>query len=135
MLLVLLICNVLILGTLHSSICLAQSKDQESAATLSGPRKHLATIIFSGLGGAILGLSTLSFYGRPQDKLNNIGIGFAVGVIAGTGYVTYKMASKPRDFYGKDIPFDESRQVSTRDRLGVQTTEFVVPPIGWTFEF
>ena len=41
----------------------------------------LATILFAGLGGSILGLSTLSFYGRPQDKLQNIAIGFAVGVI------------------------------------------------------
>jgi len=59
----------------------------------SGPRRQLATILFAGLGGAILGLSTLSFYGRPQDNLGNIGIGFAAGVIAGTIYVTYKSAT------------------------------------------
>lgn len=65
----------------------------------SGPKKQLATIIFSGLGGAVLGLSTLSFYGRPQDKLNNIAIGFAIGVIGGTMYTTYQAATKPRSFY------------------------------------
>jgi hypothetical protein len=59
----------------------------------SGPRRQLATILFAGLGGAILGLSTLSFYGRPQDNLGNIGLGFAVGVIGGTIYVTYKSAT------------------------------------------
>jgi len=59
----------------------------------SGPRRQLATILFAGLGGAILGLSTLSFYGRPQDYLGNIGLGFAVGVIGGTVYVTYKSAT------------------------------------------
>jgi len=59
----------------------------------SGPRRQLATILFAGLGGAILGLSTLSFYGRPQDNLGNIGLGFAAGVIAGTIYVTYKSAT------------------------------------------
>lgn len=59
----------------------------------SGPRRQLATILFAGLGGAIVGLSTLSFYGRPQDYLGNIGLGFAVGVIAGTIYVTYKSAT------------------------------------------
>lgn len=58
-----------------------------------GPRRQLATILFAGLGGAILGLSTLSFYGRPQDNLGNIGLGFAAGVIAGTIYVTYKSAT------------------------------------------
>jgi hypothetical protein len=65
-----------------------------------GPRRQLATIIFAGLGGAVLGLSTLSFYGRPQDQLANIAIGFAGGVIVGTTYVTYKAATNPAEFYG-----------------------------------
>jgi hypothetical protein len=67
----------------------------------AGPRRQLATIIFAGLGGAVLGLSTLSFYGRPQDKLSNIAIGFAVGVIGGTVYVTYNAATNPQEFYGR----------------------------------
>ncbi|MCB0411058.1 MAG: hypothetical protein KDD22_00935 [Bdellovibrionales bacterium] len=67
-----------------------------------GPRKQLATIIFAGLAGAILGLSTLSFYGRPQDYLSNIAIGFAVGVIIGTSYTTYQAATKPHEFYNSE---------------------------------
>ena len=55
----------------------AQGVNQAQPA-MSGPRKQLATIIFAGLGGAILGLSTLSFYGRPQDHLENIALGFVV---------------------------------------------------------
>ena len=74
-----------------------QPKDQKSITV--GPRRQLATIIFAGLAGAILGLSTLSFYGRPQDKLENIGIGLAVGIISGTVYTTYKAATQPRQFY------------------------------------
>ena len=65
----------------------------------SGPREQMAKIIFSGLGGAILGLSTLSFYGRPQDKLANIAIGFALGVMVGTAYVTYRAATLPFETY------------------------------------
>lgn len=89
----------------------AFAQDQTTATTdeatsktrgVGGPRKQLATILFAGLGGSILGLSTLSFYGRPQDKLANIAIGFAVGVIAGTVYVTYKAANNPRELYGID---------------------------------
>ncbi len=72
-----------------------------------GPRKQLATIIYAGLGGAVLGLSTLSFYGRPQDKLANIAIGFAVGVIVGTSVVTYNAATNPDEFYG---PSGDDRQ-------------------------
>lgn len=66
-----------------------------------GPKKQLATIIFAGLGGAVLGLSTLSFYGRPQEKLNNIAIGFAIGVIGGTLYTTYQTATQPRSYYSE----------------------------------
>jgi hypothetical protein len=66
-----------------------------------GPKKQAAIIIFAGLGGAVLGLSTLSFYGRPQDKLANIAIGAAVGIMVGTIYVTYKAATQPSEFYGE----------------------------------
>ena len=64
-----------------------------------GPRKQLATIIFCGLGGAVLGVSTLSFYGRPQERLSNIAVGFALGIIAGAVYTTYRTATKPYDQY------------------------------------
>ena len=77
----------------------------ETAPTSHGTHRHLTNIVFSGLAGAILGLSTLSFYGRPQDRLNNIAVGFAIGTIGGTIYTTYRAAAEPRDFYGlRDQP-------------------------------
>lgn len=88
----------------------------EDSGAPMGPRKQLATIIFAGLAGAILGLSTLSFYGRPQDKLSNIAIGFAVGVIVGTGYTTYKAATRPYQPYGFhelwSEPLEESKELA-----------------------
>lgn len=77
----------------------AQPADESTAKVTGGPRRQVALIIFAGLGGAILGLSTLSFYGRPQDKLSNIAIGFALGIIGGTIFVTYKAAAEPKEFY------------------------------------
>lgn len=92
--------------------------EANSKVSIGGPRRQLATILFAGLGGAILGLSTLSFYGRPQDKLANIAIGFAVGVIAGTAYVTYKAANNPRELYGYDyLPEYEQQQLNNQLRL------------------
>ena len=76
--------------------------DQAQTSAGAGPRKKLATIIFSGLAGAILGLSTLSFYGRPQDRLSNIAVGFAVGIISGTVFTTYQAATQPQDLYAMD---------------------------------
>lgn len=81
----------------HSNQALAQAGGNVSA---QGAKKRINYIVVAGLGGAILGLSTLSFYGRPQDKLSNIAIGFAFGVISGTIMTTYQAAADPKDFYG-----------------------------------
>lgn len=76
-----------------------QSEEGPTAIEKYGPRRQISTIIYMGLAGAVLGLSTLSFYGRPQDKLSNIPIGFGVGVIVGTVYMTYQAAANPDEFY------------------------------------
>lgn len=82
----------------------AQANDKAGQNATQGPRKHLANIVFAGLAGAVLGLSTLSFYGRPQDRLSNIAVGFAIGVIGGTMFSTYKAAAEPREFYSLQDP-------------------------------
>lgn len=109
----------------------AQADGSTSKPPSSGPRKQLATILFMGLGGAVLGLSTLSFYGRPQDRLSNIAIGFAFGVIAGTSYVTYKAATNPQEIYGLQLHDSLGR--------GAGSLAFTKEPApfkaGWTFEF
>jgi hypothetical protein len=76
----------------------AQVNTQMSSSTKIGPKKQLTMIFLAGLGGAVLGLSTLSFYGRPQEHLGNIAIGFAIGVVFGTVYVTYNTATKPKEY-------------------------------------
>lgn len=78
-----------------------------------GPKKQLAVIIFSGLGGAFLGLSTLSFYGRPQDHLQNISTGFAIGIIGGVTYTFYQVTTQPvvrwdRPHIPDRIPMEDS---------------------------
>ena len=97
-------------------VCLIQTSfgsrawaQDSSAATdtpdrqhLSGTRKQIAIIIFSGLAGGVLGLSTLSFYGRPQDHLSNIALGFAVGIITGTIYTTYNAATRPYETFDQE---------------------------------
>lgn len=79
----------------------AQAKTAAPQGAALGPRRQLATIIFAGLAGGVLGLSTLSFYGRPQDKLSNIPLGAAIGIITGVTYTTFKAATQPKDFYSR----------------------------------
>ena len=99
---------------------------------VGGPRRQLATILFAGLGGSILGLSTLSFYGRPQDKLQNIAIGFAIGVIAGTVYVTYKAANNPQELYGQEFLPELERMDQARE---LRVTEPTPLSVSYTFNF
>jgi len=70
-------------------LALAQNSFAQTSSTsgLTGFRRGLATVMFAGLGGAVLGLSTLSFYGEPQDHIGNIWTGLAIGVIGGATYV------------------------------------------------
>jgi hypothetical protein len=112
----------------------ASAAAQGGGAPGAGPRKQLATIVYAGLGGAILGLSTLSFYGRPQDKLSNIAIGFAIGVISGTSYVTYKAASNPAEFYGLKPQIEREMELAAR-ASAVAREAPALAQAGWTWEF
>ena len=81
----------------------AQSQSQSSF------KRTTATILFSSIGGGVLGLSTLSFYGKPQEHTDNITTGVLIGFIAGLSYVLY-------DNYG--MPLSER---STSHPLWTQT--------------
>lgn len=59
----------------------------------------LSIVAGIGLGGAVLGLSTLSFVEEPKDHLKNILIGGAIGVIVGVGLVAWQQASKSKGSY------------------------------------
>lgn len=45
-------------------------------------------------GGAVLGLSTLSFVDKPSKHISNIWTGAAIGVIAGVIFVAYNSAQR-----------------------------------------
>jgi hypothetical protein len=72
------------------SICFAQNLQPASDSFVV--RTKLAKSVFSGLAGAILGLSTLSFYGKPEEHLSNIISGFGIGLVLGAAYITYETA-------------------------------------------
>ncbi|PWU21041.1 MAG: hypothetical protein C5B49_03220 [Bdellovibrio sp.] len=53
----------------------------------AGARRGFATVMLAGLAGAVLGLSTLSFYGKPEEHIGNIYVGLGLGLLGGAGYV------------------------------------------------
>ncbi|MBN1114815.1 MAG: hypothetical protein JXA66_05705, partial [Oligoflexia bacterium] len=60
------------------------------------PKEQMQIILFSGLGGAVLGLSTLSFYSEPQDHLRNIAIGGAVALVGSVVFTTVLAAKESK---------------------------------------
>jgi hypothetical protein len=119
-----------LLSLIMFAVCPAMAAPKDTYTSSSpGPRKQVATIIFAGLAGAVLGLSTLSFYGRPQDKLTNVPVGMAIGIIVGASYTTYKATTSPRDIYGYHEP-EAWKQASTRT-----STPTAVSGVGYTFTF
>jgi hypothetical protein len=67
--------------------------------------------MMSGLGGAVFGVSTLSFYGEPQKHLGNVAIGAAIGLLIGSAYVTSE--SLKEDY----LYTDQSNVFSNRDQI------------------
>lgn len=116
----------------------AGASGQSDVVSKYGPRRQIATIVYMGLAGAVLGLSTLSFYGRPQDKLSNIPLGFGVGVVIGTIYMTYQAATNPQDFYRAEYKYEpdwKSRQdldVTSATDIFIQPEQ---PSVGYTWSF
>ncbi|MBK23398.1 MAG: hypothetical protein CME70_05270 [Halobacteriovorax sp.] len=73
----------------------------------------------TAVGGAVLGLSTLSFVDEPGDHLKNIVVGAAVGIILGVGLVAYMAATKNKNKFEENsllISPDEDVQFATATR-------------------
>jgi len=72
----------------------SQYDEQEnmSVSLAEQTKSDLMIITAAGLGGAVLGLSTLSFAKKPSEKTGNILTGAAIGVILGVVYVAYRQA-------------------------------------------
>lgn len=126
----------LALAAMPTGSAYAQPYEGQTSERSVGPRRQVATIVFAGLAGAILGLSTLSFYGRPQEKMLNIAYGAAVGIIIGASYTTYKAATLPRRYEEGliDKPqtpeiwnVSEASRATPKDTWGVGT--------GWSWSF
>lgn len=79
-------------------------------------KRNVATVFFSTLGGAVLGLSTLSFYGEPQEHTDNITLGAALGMVAGVGYLSYQ-SQKPLSQSYEYSDFNEWDQKNKRASL------------------
>jgi hypothetical protein len=66
-------------------------------------------VVGAGAAGAIIGLSTLSFYQKPKEHWKNITIGGAIGVIVGVGAVAYLQATRSQAIEDEADDEEEAR--------------------------
>ena len=75
---------------------------QQGGDILQETMTDMYIVAGSGLGGAVLGLSTLSFVEEPSEHLKNIIVGGAIGIIIGVGVVAWRQASKSTQLYNNN---------------------------------
>lgn len=57
-------------------------------------KRGAAIVMFSGLAGGVLGLSTLSFHGKPEEHTSNVTTGALIGMVAGAGFLMWESSQQ-----------------------------------------
>lgn len=104
----------------------SQSLAQTGSDPLEQHHGDLLMVVGAGVGGAVLGLSTLSFYDTPSKNVSNIWTGAAIGIIAGVIFVVISHAQKTH------TEFSATKDFTTSDRFAwhsgqSQSTSFQTP--------
>jgi uncharacterized membrane protein YebE (DUF533 family) len=91
-------------------------------------QQDILLVAAAGAGGAILGLSTLSFYDTASKHISNIWTGAALGVIAGVIIVAYNSAQKGSEDLVSKRDFGTSERTKWHNEndnlLSLQTVQF-----------
>lgn len=81
------------------SLSLTSVQAEEGYEIIDESIQDLNVVMGTGLGGAVLGLSTLSFVERPSEHLKNVVLGASLGIIVGVGIVAFGQANKSKERY------------------------------------
>ena len=100
--------------------------------------RDMSIVLGSGLAGAILGLSTLSFVDEPSQHTKNIAVGGAIGIIIGVTVVILSQASQTT-LSQNSMPLNEFNHESIK-RLEFKDTKiaenyFNKPSVNYSFSF
>lgn len=103
---------VFIISLVFYSNVFAESTSRTYNSSGSSVRGQVARIMMSGLGGAVFGVSTLSFYGEPQKHLSNVAIGAAIGLLIGSAYVTSESLKEDYLYTDQSDAFSYRNQIA-----------------------
>ena len=104
------LCILLCVQLLTLNSVMAQSGEDD---LIKNTQNDILIVAGAGAGGAIIGLSTLSFYETPSNHIRNIWTGAAIGLIAGVIFVAYTSAQKGSEDLVSQVP---SEGFSTHER-------------------
>lgn len=104
--------QIFLASAVSSTSAFAQDEDDFIKST----QNDLILVGAAGVGGAVLGLSTLSFVDKPSKHVSNIWTGAALGIIAGVLVVAYNSAARGSEDLQSDeeasIDFNSSERVA-----------------------
>lgn len=90
----------------------AVAQEDSADDILKNTQNDIFLVAGAGVGGAILGLSTLSFVDRPSQHISNIWTGAALGIIAGVLFVAYNSAQKGSEELQSSSEFNSSERLA-----------------------
>lgn len=120
-------CLAVILA-IHMVLTSAAFAQDNSEDFVKSTQQDILLVGAMGAGGAILGLSTLSFYDTASKHISNIWTGAAIGVIAGVIFVAYNSAQKGSEDLVSEKDFGTSERTKWHNEndslLSLQTVQF-----------
>jgi hypothetical protein len=117
------ILSLLIAFQLVTSVAFAQGESEDDI--IKNTQNDIILVAGAGAGGALLGLSTLSFVDKPSRHISNIWTGAALGVIAGVIWVAYNSAQRGQEDLESEeasLDFDSGERVAWHLENSVLTT-------------
>jgi hypothetical protein len=97
---------------INSSWAQEDTGDQNSEDVLKKTQEDIMLVGASGVVGAVLGLSTLSFVETPSRHIYNIWTGAALGIIAGVIYVAYNSAQRGSEDLQSSVDFNSRERLA-----------------------
>jgi hypothetical protein len=107
-----LICALLSLSLIATAVNPAFAQDSSEDDIIKTTQNDIMLIAAAGAGGAVLGLSTLSFVEKPSKHVSNIWTGAALGIIAGVIFVAYNSAQKGSEDLQSSVDFNSFERVA-----------------------
>jgi hypothetical protein len=112
------LCYLIVFQLLALNIAHAQQEQEEDF--IKSTQNDIMLVVAAGAGGAVLGLSTLSFYDTPSKHIGNIWTGAAIGIIAGVIFVAFSSAQKSSEDLVSHVP---AQEFSTLERSAWHTNK------------